>query len=296
MYKVHVSSHTDIGDRKKTNQDSIFCKSEVINNRNVCMFIVADGCGGLLFGEEVSNLIVTYFSRFWNDELKNLVSAKKVDIREIDAVLNTALENVNRKAISFSNQVKVRVGSTVTMLVSVDNKYIIKNVGDSRVYLKRENKIVQLTEDQSLVADLVRSGELTKEEAKNYKKKNVLTMCVGAFEDLKVYSKKGKIKDNDVFILCSDGLHNCVSIETMLEVLKSRRYAFEEKAQVLRESIESGKANDNVSSILCGYYKKRRLHISSIVILAAVAALLVILFKDKIFDFITQLTMTGGAL
>lgn len=289
MYKVYISSHTDIGDRKKTNQDSIFSKSDVINNHNVCMFIVADGCGGLQFGEEVSNLIVTYFSRFWNDELKNLVSVKKVNMCEIDTCLNRALENVNQKALNFSKQVKVRVGSTLTMLVSVDNKYIVKNVGDSRVYLKRKNKIIQLTEDQSLVADLVRSGELTKDEAKNYKKKNILTMCIGAFDDLKVYSRKGVIKDKDIFILCSDGLHNHVSTEIMLETLKSQKYAFEEKAQILRASIEIGGANDNVSSIVCGYYKKRKLHPSYIIILAVIAIIISIIFRDVIHDLVMKI-------
>lgn len=288
MYNVYVSAHTDIGDRKKTNQDSIFFKSDVINNHRVCMFIVADGCGGLRFGEEVSNLIVTYFSRFWNDEFKKTISAKKIDMCEIDTCLNRAMEDVNQKAREFSKQVKAGVGSTLTMLVSADNKYIVKNVGDSRVYLKRKNKIIQLTEDQSLVADLVRSGELTKEEAKNHKKKNVLTMCVGAFDDLKVYTGSGVIKDKDTFILCSDGLHNHVSAETMLEILKAEKYDFEEKAQILRESIEKGNADDNVSSVVCGYYKKGKLHFSHIIVLIVIAIIISIIFGDAIYDLVTK--------
>ena len=285
MYEVCVSSHTDIGDRKQSNQDSILCKTDIINGHNVCMFVVADGCGGLKYGEEVSKLITVHFSCFWDNELKYLLQAKRVDMNEVDLCLNDALNNVNRRAVRFSEQVSSRVGSTLTMLVSIDNKYIIKNIGDSRVYVKKKNKLIKLTEDQSLVADMVRSGRITEEEAKNSKRKNVLTMCVGAFNELKIYSRKGKIKNKDIFVLCSDGLHNYVSPEKMLDVLKSEKDIFEQKAQILRNSIESGKAADNVSSVVCGYYKRKRLHTSSIMILIGIIAILAIIFKDAVCGF-----------
>ncbi len=294
MFKVNVSSHTDIGDVKKTNQDSILHLNDTINGHNVGLFIVADGCGGLEYGEEISNLIITHFSRLWNDEFKGIIPSKKVDMKCIDSFLNKALHDINDKAIGFSKMISGKVGSTLTMLFTIDNQYIIKNVGDSRVYLKRGRKISQITQDQSLVADMIRNGELTEEQAKNFKKKNVLTMCIGVFEDLKIYSKLGKIKKNDTFILCCDGLHNHVTPEIMVDILNNKEILFENKAYEMRNCIESGKASDNVSSIICEFYKKTKIRISSIIILIAALALLVFIFRDMISAFIAEAVMTNG--
>ncbi len=253
MYNINISSHTDIGDVKRTNQDSILSIKGMINGHYVGLFIVADGCGGLKFGEEVSNLIVARLSRVWNDEFPKIIGACEVNLTRISNYFNDLLDDINNEALAFGSQVSSKVGSTVSLLFTVDKNYIIKNVGDSRVYLKRGRKIIRLTEDQSLVADLVRNGELTKEQAKNFKKKNVLTMCVGFYNHLKVYTKMGSIKNGDIFVVCCDGLHNLVSEEKMAEILADKSICFEKKAEALRQCIEYGKATDNVSLIVCRY-------------------------------------------
>ena len=255
MYNIMISSHTDVGDRKETNQDSILQKVGEINGHQVALFIVADGCGGLAYGEEISNLIVSYFSRVWKNELPRLLENKKVKNEQVDAMLEQAIREINIGAKSFGTQVDSRVGSTLSLLLTIDRRYFIKNVGDSRVYRKRGNKFFPLTEDQSLVADMLRRGELTPEEAKTFKKKNVLTMCIGVFEEIHTYSNCGKLKHGDVFLLCCDGLHNLVPSEMMLKILKNRKIPFEDKATSLRGAIESGKANDNVSVITVKYKK-----------------------------------------
>lgn len=253
MIDIQVSSHTDIGDKKQTNQDSILVKNGVVENKTVGLYIVADGCGGLAFGEEISNLVVTHFSRLWKRELAEVLKKKKCEDKEIDNVLEKAIADINASAKSFGNQVESRVGSTLSLLLTVDKKYYIKNVGDSRIYLNRKGKLMQLTEDQSLVADMIRNGELTKEEARNFKKKNVLTMCIGVFDKIMTYTKKGKVKSGDSFLLCCDGLYNKVTEKAMCEIITDRTIAFEDKCEVMRNKIVQGEANDNVSSILCRY-------------------------------------------
>ena len=285
MYNVYISSHTDVGDVKKTNQDNILHLHGTINKHNVGLFIVADGCGGLEYGEEISNFIVTHFSSFWNNDLKRLISAKKIDIKYIDLAIDNLLHSINSRAIEFGKMISGKVGSTLSLLLVVDNQYIIKNIGDSRVYLKRGRKILQLTEDQSLVADMVRRGELTDEQAKNFNKKNVLTMCIGFFENLRIYSKIGKIKNKDTFILCCDGLHNHVSTKTIVSVLNNKKIVFEDKAFEMRKQIEPGKANDNVSSVICEFRKKKKL-IFPIVILIVVLVLLIGVFKNYIYSYL----------
>jgi len=258
MFNIEISSHTDIGDVKQTNQDCIFSKSDIMNNHSVGLFIVADGCGGLSYGEEISKLVVTHFSRVWNHELKTLLQHHIIKAHDVDELLEKAIRDINAGALAFSHQVDSKVGSTVSLLLTIDNRFYIKNVGDSRIYLLRDSKITQLTEDQSLVADMIRNGEITKEEAKNFKKKNVLTMCIGVFDEIKTYSKSGKIKPGDKFLLCCDGVHNHISPEKMIEIVRNKKSPFEGKAEELRNVIEQGMANDNVSTVICRFSKIKR--------------------------------------
>ena len=270
MYNVKISSHTDIGDKKETNQDSIFSKYDVVNGHNVGMYIVADGCGGLSYGDEISNLVVTYFSRVWSNELKDLLKNKRIASKQIDDILEKAIKDINVTAKNFGEQVGSKVGSTLSLLLTIDNNYYIKNVGDSRVYLLRKRKLTKLTEDQSLVAEKIRSGELTEEEAKNFKKKNVLTMCIGVFDTIHTYSKTGKIKNGDTFLLCCDGFHNQIDNHKVIDVIRDKKIDFERKCEVLRNAIPKGQASDNVSSIVVNIKipsRKRILLLLTIIIL-----------------------------
>lgn len=256
MYLFKVDAHTDVGDKKETNQDSIFSKFDTVNGHSVGLFIVADGCGGLAYGEEISNLVVTYFSRVWSNELKMLLYQKIIVSNDIDDLLENAIMEINNSAKSFGSQVNSKVGSTLSLLLIIDKRYYIKNIGDSRVYLVRKNKIIKLTEDQSLVADMIRNGELTKEEAKTFKRKNVLTMCIGIFDTVYTYSKNGKLKKNDKFLICCDGVHNCVDEPDMLRIVKQKNES--NKAENIRNAIPKGKANDNVSSIVVSINETRK--------------------------------------
>lgn len=275
MYMVEISSHSDIGDVKESNQDSILCKCGKIGKHNVGLYIVADGCGGLAYGEEISRLAVTYFTRVWNNELKELLESKKLPKPDaaIDTLLERAIKDINDKAKEFGQMVGDKVGTTLSLLLCIDKKFYIKNVGDSRIYLKRGNKITQITEDQSLVADLLRNNEISKDEALNFKKKNVLTMCIGVFENVRTYSNKGRINHGDTFLICCDGLYNNVTSKAMVKILNDRKIKFEDKCLELRNSIEKGKATDNVSSVVCRFKFGRKKIAAAIIILALAAVI-----------------------
>lgn len=290
MIDIQVSMHTDIGDRKQTNQDSIFAKRDIVENKAVGLYIVADGCGGLAYGEEISNLTVTGFSRMWKNELPKLLTDKKCKDKDIDELLERTIADINANAKNFGSQVESKVGSTLSLLLTIDNRYYIKNVGDSRIYLKRKKRLIQLTEDQSLVAEMVRSGELTKEEAKNFNKKNVLTMCIGVFDKIMTNSKNGKIKSGDVFLLCCDGLHNKVSEKDMCNVMEDKEIDFEDKCEAMRNKIESGEASDNVSSVLCSYKIKRNPALKIICACVILMALVIGFFvlRTYMIDFVKE--------
>ncbi len=256
MYNVSISADSDVGDIKKSNQDSVFAKCGVMGRHLMGLFIVADGCGGMAYGDEISNLIVTYFSRVWQKELCTLAEKKKVKGSDAEDLLKKAIEEINVSAVNFGAQVGSKVGSTLSLLLTIDGRYYIKNVGDSRIYLIRGKRMRQLTEDQSLVADMVRNKELKPDEVKSFKRKNVLTMCIGVFDKVQTYSTKGNIKNGDMFLLCCDGLHNQISSEDMVKIAKDREIPFERKTECFRMNIPKGRANDNVSSVLCRFSKR----------------------------------------
>ncbi len=288
MYRIRVSSHTDIGDKKETNQDSILTKCDVINGHHVGMFIVADGCGGLSYGDQISHLIISYFSRVWSNELKEILKDKRISSQKVNDILEKAICDINIGAKSFGEQVGSKVGSTLSLLLTIDNRYYIKNVGDSRVYLFRKRKLKKLTEDQSLVAEKVRNGELTEEEAKNFKKKNVLTMCIGVFDTIYTYSTSGTIKNNDIFLICCDGFHNQIDNQKIVDVIRDKRMEFEKKCEFLRLSIPDGQATDNVSSIIVHIKKSDNKGILIAVISLVLIALLCFMLRHPLLHLLDR--------
>lgn len=257
MFDISSGSYSDTGDVRQINQDSVLCRTGVFGKRSVGLFIVADGCGGLSFGEEISKLAASYFDQLWNIGLKGLICNKKSTDDDIIEYLEKAISEINKSAMEFSQQVNEQVGTTLSVLLVIENKYYIKNIGDSRIYLIRRGEIQQVTEDQSLVAQMLRNNELTAEEAKSFKQKNALTMCVGFFKNLKTYTKTGTLRSGDSFLVCSDGLYNYIPEEALRLVLSQHsKNDPEELVMLLRNAIPKGSASDNVSAVFAHFIKK----------------------------------------
>ena len=248
---VQIGVLLEIGDVKQINQDSILSKFEKINKYNVGLFIVADGMGGHAYGEEISNLVVTFFKRWWNEILEPFMYSNYFEFNKLNQMLEAAIVELNNRALNFSRQVNKRAGSTLSLLLLIGDKYFIKNLGDSRIYLIRKNMKKQLTQDQSLVAQMVRDKEITEEQARQHNQKNVLTMCLGVFEEIKTFSGEGKISPGDVFMLCSDGLYNYIDESEILPIINDPSdLDFNQKAALIRSKIPKGSAGDNISIIL----------------------------------------------
>lgn len=249
MKKILISAYSEKGDIKQENQDSILCRSGKIGKHTVGLFIVADGCGGMENGSQISNFITGCFSRLWNTKLQEILERKHFKNSDIGDMLNDELEEINLKVREFGQKTNSRGGSTLSLLLIIDARYYIRNVGDSRIYLLR-HRMTQLTTDQTLVAEMVRNKEITKEEAKKHKKRNVLSMCIGYFEHLRTFCRTGLVCRNDNFIICCDGLYNCLSEkEIKREVRRQSSKRYEELAVKLRGRIKAGAAKDNVSVI-----------------------------------------------
>lgn len=250
MRKLLVSVYSGNGDIRTENQDSVLCRSGRIGTHTAGLFLVADGCGGMENGAQISGLIAEGFDRLWNGKLSRLLSERRVTAEQINQILDDELERMNAQAIKLCTDAGSKGGSTVSLLLIVDTKYYIKNIGDSRIYRVR-HKIRQLTQDQTVTADMVRNGELTAEQAVHHKKRHILSMCIGYFERLRIFSAAGRICRNDHYIVCCDGFYNCIDDRDLTRFLRRcGSGSFENAAAQLRGTIPQGAAKDNVSVIL----------------------------------------------
>ena len=255
MFNISADRYTDAGDRKETNQDSVLCRTDVSGGRAFGMFIVADGCGGLAYGGEISGLAVTHMSRIWDTELRSVLAKHEGNDDVICSFLEETIQDLNKMAVGFSRRTGDKTGTTLSLLLINKDRWYIKNTGDSRVYLIRKGRAERLTEDQSLMADMLRNNELTLEQVESFKETNVLTMCVGYFDEVKTFTRTGRLKARDSFLLCSDGLYNHLP-EGIFDGLLKRFPGV--TAAELCQSIPKGGAMDNVSAILVHVGKKSR--------------------------------------
>jgi protein phosphatase len=204
------AGRTDVGVVRSGNEDNYL----MVPDRAV--FIVADGMGGHAAGEVASEMAV------------KIIAQQLGDLRSLDE--NTASHRI-REAIREANaQIfdrtltehdKRGMGTTATALVLMGSRYLIGQVGDSRAYLLRDGRLVQLTKDHSYVQEQVDAGYLTPEDARTHPYSNVITRCVGANEDVVPDTYLGTLRSGDVFVLASDGLTGMIDDPRLHQLLTS---------------------------------------------------------------------------
>lgn len=249
--EFYISSITDVGIKKTVNQDCVFAETFDAPIGQVAFAILCDGMGGLEHGEIASALIVSAFSNWVRDALPALLAAP-IEDHTIRAQWTTLIAELNTQIREYGMQGGFSVGSTVTALLMTQERYFILNIGDSRAY-EICAEIRQLTEDHTVVADEVRLGNMTQEQAEMAPMKNVLTKCVGVAEQVYPDMFFGSPKENTVYMLCSDGFRHCVSAEELREFLWAGESGAQECIQAqMRALVELNKQRgetDNISAI-----------------------------------------------
>lgn len=247
---ISYGAVSDRGDIRKENQDSMLSLTGEVCGEPAALFAVADGMGGLSYGSQVSNYITGQFNRWWEEDFPQMMRAGRKSRDDINELLEQEIWDINRQIFLFNSRSQNRAGSTLSLLLLFAGEFYIKNIGDSRVYLLREGILRRMTEDQSLVAQLVRERRMTPEEARTSGKKNVLTMCVGMFAVPQSYSNGGTANAGDRFLVCSDGLYNQVNEEGISRILGLPGKSAQERAVLLRQAIRPGTAGDNVTAVV----------------------------------------------
>jgi serine/threonine protein phosphatase PrpC len=240
---VRAVLRTDVGLVRAENQD--FGTYTTVEEEQDChpggrLLVVADGMGGHRGGATASRLA------------GETVKAQYLgcETRDIPTALRESLARANARIFSEaqSNPELRGMGTTTSALAVRGNDAWYAHVGDSRIYLVRDGQIRQLTDDHSLVASMVREGLLTLKEAETHPRRNVLQRSMGVAEDVEIDVRGPfELRDGDVFILCSDGLHGVVKEEEIADIAK---LPLDEAAdEYLRRALDRG-APDNVTVIV----------------------------------------------
>lgn len=229
---MNSAGASKIGLVRKNNEDRFY-----INER---FFIVADGMGGHEGGEIASTIAIDDISSY-------LLEAPEITID----TLHQAILKANTEILEKVEKVATLEGMGTTAVVAyIDTNMLLwANVGDSRLYMQRKNKLIQISKDHSFVQTLVDSGEISKEEKLLHPQKNYLTRAVGVEEALKIDAGEVEVRKGDRIILCSDGLSAYVSDATIADILNAQPDNTLAVEALIASVYEVG-AKDNVTVIV----------------------------------------------
>jgi serine/threonine protein phosphatase PrpC len=261
---VHVTivGLTDVGRVREHNEDAFLVMDRTDGRRlgngerlqlaldDAAVFAVADGMGGAAAGEVASQMA--------SDRLaKVLGSADYTESTpdQISSLMDTAIHSANEEILTEARENAERkgMGTTLTAAVAVPGRVYISQVGDSRGYLLRKGKLVQLTKDQSLIGQLIEEGTLTEEEAEKLGGKNIVLQAVGVEENLRVDTKHWEVLRGDVILLCSDGLTGMVK-DADLEVILNE--CGDDLGTALERMVDAANENggrDNITVVLARF-------------------------------------------
>jgi PPM family protein phosphatase len=225
------ASATDPGRRRRQNEDSYVVQPP--------LFAVADGMGGAQAGEIASRLAASALSEG--------AAGGEGDEARVDELIQEANRRVYQRQSEDASA--SGMGTTMTVALVEDGRVAIGHVGDSRAYLVRDRKLEQLTEDHSLVAELVRSGKLSPEEADSHPQRSVITRVLGTDPDVDVDTFSVDTMAGDLFLLCSDGLTSMVDDETILRLVERNRSDLNAAAKALVRAANKGGGEDNITVI-----------------------------------------------
>ncbi|MBR4040647.1 MAG: Stp1/IreP family PP2C-type Ser/Thr phosphatase [Clostridia bacterium] len=226
---------TDVGKVRKQNEDAAWM------DESKGIYVVADGMGGHLAGEVASAMAI--------GEIRNM--AEKYDVASISVLKEAVLAaHAAISARARENTTCMGMGTTISAMWRGGHYMYIAHVGDSRIYRMRSGCLEQITQDHSLVQELVRAGIITREEAKTHPRRNIITRALGTPGKNAPDLLAADMEPGDLWLLCSDGLSGMVSDEDMERVLGSGESLDRMADRLLEMALEAG-GSDNVTLILC---------------------------------------------
>lgn len=247
--RIEIGARTDIGRVRKNNEDCL----QVEPSLNLC--VLSDGMGGEAHGEVASllavNTVIDHCRLAAKGHDAPFLGERRSDLSDKTNQLACAIRLANRAVFDMAgaNPEQKGMGATVVAVWIDTQRLSLAHVGDSRAYLLRQGVLDQLTADHSLVAEKVRIGIMTPQEANESELQSVLTRAVGATESVEVDADEQALIDGDMLLLCSDGLTRMVNDSVISATLASSASA-QAAADRLIELANEGGGVDNVSAIV----------------------------------------------
>ena len=240
MVRLLHAARTDVGMIRSGNEDNF--SVDASGDRG--LFIVADGMGGHAAGEVASEMAVQTVER-------ELAGVRDLDDRASADRMKEALKKANRTIHdrTITEVDKQGMGTTASVLLLSATRYLIGQVGDSRVYMLRDGALQQITKDHSYVQEQVDAGFLTPEQARYHPYSNVITRCVGASPEVEPDLYEGEVRVGDLFLVASDGLTGMVD-DRRLQMLLMSRAEPERKVHSLISEANGRGGLDNITAIV----------------------------------------------
>src|SRR5215471_15428592 len=259
--QIEVFGKTDVGLVREHNEDNFLVADVTASVRSSdlaeplklplgekgAVLLVCDGMGGAAAGEVASQMAV--------DSIFDALSAADPQPRDGFArLLRRAVERANEKIFiqSRDNQSERGMGTTCTVAGLVDETLVIGQIGDSRCYVLRDGRLAQVTKDQSLAWQLIEAGAMTAEEAKAFEHANIILQALGVQERVEVVLSQVDLRQGDVIVLCSDGLHGPVGDDEMLDMLQ-REPDLQKAAEGLIQKALDRDGPDNITVVLARF-------------------------------------------
>ena len=231
---------TDVGIRRKVNQDTVYTNDRGVGNLPN-LYIVADGMGGELAGDYASAKCV-------ETVVDSITQSKESEpVKLLEQAIQSANQIINTE--SKSDPDKAGMGTTLVIATVIDGHLYVANVGDSRLYVATPKKLLQITKDHSVVAELVRTGELDEDDARTDKRKNMITRAIGAEKRITPDYFDVALKGGERILLCSDGLTNMVEDASIYSTITSDNSLEVRAKRLIREANSNG-GKDNISVII----------------------------------------------
>lgn len=238
---MKVAYQTDIGHQRKENQDRV---AKFTAPDGTLLVVVTDGIGGSRSGDVAAQITVDHLGRQFQAASPNSsLEAIRWFAREVQLINDEILQK------STENPKYQGMGTTLVAAIIFDQAMVVANIGDSRGYVLHDKLLTQVTIDHSLVNELVKHGDITEEEARNYPQNNIITRAIGVSADARIEVNRFDLGAGDQILLCSDGLSKMITREQMMGVLESDLSLTEKCSQLIKMANEAG-GPDNITVLI----------------------------------------------
>ncbi|MFD2670197.1 Stp1/IreP family PP2C-type Ser/Thr phosphatase [Marinicrinis sediminis] len=239
---MRTANRSDVGKVRLINEDRAFVDE---NLNGLTLAIVADGMGGHQAGDKASELAVQTIQQ----QLADLHSGMSRD--EMEQALRRAIDKANETIYAYAQQngELAGMGTTIVVVIVDDASWMIAHIGDSRAYKLSSEDLEQLTEDHSLVNELLKRGQITSEEAEHHPRKHVLIRALGTDETVHADVYWGTWQNDEIILICSDGLSGLVDEAQMKRIVLAGRDLEQIADQLVQAALDAG-GDDNITVVL----------------------------------------------